>query len=251
MNLSLLVLNIISVFAAITMGATITSKKDYHENPASVPSVFEAARIARTLVQRESLGNLATIDKENFPVSFSEYYVDGFSTGDPVLILLNISSTYRNIKNSKDGKLSFSIRTGDHQPNDRVNSHYPGGIAFSTAGSPRIILKGKVERFDIQDPVQRTILEAKFVKRHPDAKFWLPSSKVSAHSGFWAKVVVESIYFIGGFGDRAFIGDIPVEIYHQAEPLSDSEFANFLSDLQEKNTNFQNLVTNYQIPSAL
>lgn len=209
---------------SVAMTASVSGRSS-DQQASKVPDVNEAARIARTLVQRESIGNLATLDANGYPVSFSEYYIDGFNSGEPVIILLNISSTYRNIKNSSDGKLSFAIRTGDHQPNDHVDLHYPGGIAYSTAGSPRISLKGKVEMFKIGDPYEEVVLNAKFVKRHPDAKFWLPNSKVSAHAGTWAKIVVESVYFIGGFGDRAYIGDIPVDIYHEAEPLSNKEWA--------------------------
>ncbi|GMM35025.1 hypothetical protein DASC09_023500 [Saccharomycopsis crataegensis] len=232
-----------------TQPVTITSKKDYHEAPNSILPVTQGARVARTLVLRESIGNLVTLDsKDGFPVAFSEYYIDGYNTGDPVLILLNISSTWRNIKNSEDGKISFSIRTGDHQPRDHVNFNYPGGIASSTSGSPRISLKGKIVPMKIDDPIELAKLEIKFTKRHPDAKFWLPGSKISAHGGFWAKVEIESIYFIGGFGDRAFIGAIPVDLYHESKPLDDAELSELMEGISLNDKKFQGLVDSYQVP---
>lgn len=176
-----------------------------------VPTVLDAAVVARTLVHRESLGALGSIDKLGFPVGFSEYYVE--ENGDPVLILLRISSSHRNIK--ANNKVSFSLRTGDHQPNDKVDLEYPGSVKNSVAGSPRILFKGSVKALD---SVSKDV-ELRFLERHPDAKYWLPGTKKTPHSGYWAKVQIELIYFIGGFGDRAFIGEIPVDLYHSVEPL--------------------------------
>jgi len=45
-----------------------------------------------------------------------------------------------------------------------------------------------------------------FVKKHGDSRLWLPGKEGAAHEGLWMRLVVEQIYWIGGFGDRAFIG---------------------------------------------
>ena len=50
-----------------------------------------------------------------------------------------------------------------------------------------------------------------FVKKHPDARYWLPGNKI--HQSEWVRLVVEGIYWVGGFGDRAYIGWIDVEGY--------------------------------------
>lgn len=33
------------------------------------------------------------------------------------------------------------------------------------------------------------------------------------HESEWVAFEVERVYWVGGFGDREFIGDIPVELY--------------------------------------
>ena len=67
--------------------------------------------------------------------------------------MLEISSTWKNIINSPSNKLSFSLRTGDHPISDNsVNPNYPGGIVKSTAGSPRLNVKGSLVK--IEDPLE-------------------------------------------------------------------------------------------------
>ena len=43
-----------------------------------------------------------------------------------------------------------------------------------------------------------------FVKQHPDAKYWLPGNSI--HESEFVRLVVTQVYWIGGFGDRAYIG---------------------------------------------
>lgn len=52
-------------------------------------------------------------------------------------------------------------------------------------------------------------LPACFVKSHPDAAAWLPGNRI--HESSFVRLVVQEVYWIGGFGDRAYIGWIPVE----------------------------------------
>lgn len=44
---------------------------------------------------------------------------------------------------------------------------------------------------------------------HKDAKYWLPGNRI--HSAEWVRLVVQDIYWVGGFGDRAYIGWIDAE----------------------------------------
>ena len=48
-----------------------------------------------------------------------------------------------------------------------------------------------------------------FLTYHPDAAAWLPGNRI--HESKWVRLVVEEVYWIGGFGDRAYIGWIPLE----------------------------------------
>lgn len=74
---------------------------------------------------------------------------------------------------------------------------------------PRFSLIGYIE------PIPAEELEGKggrevekcFLDRHPDAEAWLPGNAI--HESWWGRLVVQEIYWIGGFGDRAFIGWIP------------------------------------------
>ena len=45
-----------------------------------------------------------------------------------------------------------------------------------------------------------------FVALHKDSRLWLPGSKSTPHEGVWMRMVVQEVYWIGGFGDRNFIG---------------------------------------------
>ena len=59
------------------------------------------------------------------------------------------------------------------------------------------------------DAVEKLGVTACFVKKHPDAAWWLPGNMI--HESKWVRLVVDDIYWIGGFGDRAYIGWIPKE----------------------------------------
>lgn len=52
-----------------------------------------------------------------------------------------------------------------------------------------------------------------FTGVHGDSKWWLPGDEHSAHRGVWMRMVVEQVYWIGGFGDRAFIGWFEPEVW--------------------------------------
>lgn len=48
-----------------------------------------------------------------------------------------------------------------------------------------------------------------FEEKHPDARAWLPGNRI--HESWWGRLAVEEVYWIGGFGDRAYIGWIPID----------------------------------------
>lgn len=184
-----------------------------------LPSKEQAAQVARTLVYRESLMNVNTIDqKDNVPVSSMEYYADCDDDGDPYWLIVDIGSTYQNLKIHPS--YSFTIRSGDHPPNEEVNTDYPGAIKSSPAGSPRLNLRGELMNVTFQDPLELLRIERCFVLRHPDAKWWLPNNAISPHKSHWVKIKVHDIYMIGGFGNMAYIGPIDEETYHTAIKLN-------------------------------
>lgn len=48
-----------------------------------------------------------------------------------------------------------------------------------------------------------------FVAAHPDARHWLPGNRI--HRSHFVRLVVTSVYWVGGFGDRAYIGWIAAD----------------------------------------
>ncbi|KAG7193812.1 uncharacterized protein KQ657_000505 [Scheffersomyces spartinae] len=192
-----------------------------------VPNEIEAASIARTLVNRESLANVNTLKtfkqedgtESQVPVSSMEYYADCDGDGDPYWLVVDIGSTYQNIVDGSD--YSFTIRVGDHPLGDHVNPNYPGGTTSSPAGSPRVQLFGKLVDVPPDSKSYDDWLKLKncFTARHPDSKFWLPENVISPHKTHWVKFVVDKIYFVGGFGDRAYIGYVNPGIYHSVSTI--------------------------------
>lgn len=204
-----------------------------HPVQAQAPySVEEAASIARTLVARESLAQFNTIQQsgsfKDIPVSFVEYYSDCFKDGNPFLLTIDMSTDYQNVLNGSP--MSLSVKVGDHQVKDGADPHYPGGIVSSTMGSPRVMLTGSlVNASELYTQSELFGIGKCFVKRHHDSLMWLPGSPV--HTSHWSQFKVEGVYFIGGFGDRAYIGEVPVEEYQNAELLDDYEFDETLKQI--------------------
>ncbi|RBQ81181.1 hypothetical protein VDGD_01759 [Verticillium dahliae] len=86
-------------------------------------------------------------------------------------------------------------------------------VPYSAANLPRLSLIGYLEKIDeAADPLVAARLAACFVRTHPDAKYWLPGNRI--HASEWARLVVTSVYWVGGFGDRAYIGWLPVDDWH-------------------------------------
>lgn len=191
--------------------------------------VKTAARVARTLVYRESLTSLNTVDRiSKYPVSFVEYYSDCDDDGQPVMLMISVSSSNKNIE---AGSLtSLSIRVGDHPLNEHVNMQYPGGTHSSTAGLPRINLKGKFIEVNSTEDILK--YEFSFGKRHKDSIKWYPGSPI--HESRWVKFKVEHIYMVGGFGNLAYIGEIGLEEYLNAEIIKDFEWTSLLNLEQEQ-----------------
>ncbi|ODV75557.1 CREG family protein CYBJADRAFT_49696 [Cyberlindnera jadinii NRRL Y-1542] len=152
-------------------------------SPFKPPSVEDAAVYARTLVKRESLTNVNTIShsgsSEGKPVSFVEYYAD-CGDGNPVLLAIDMSTSYKNYASGSPATLS--IRVGDHPLNEHVNPKYPGSRPNSVAGSPRINLRGSFVNVTTEELPQ---LEACFLERHRDARWWLPGNPI--HSSHFVK----------------------------------------------------------------
>lgn len=177
---------------------------------AVVETVYDAARIARTLVEQSdtSTGNMATIfpgehpDLPNYPFSMQEYYASCHSNGSLTLLFLPISRHSRNV-----------LHASSHAASISVTSPVPA------ASRPRVSLLGNITVFtDIGSVPDRSAIQECYLAKHRDARWWLPDDKDAAHIAYWARFDPQAIYFVGGFGGLHYIGWIPLEIYQEAKP---------------------------------
>ena len=75
---------------------------------------------------------------------------------------------------------------------------------------PRVSLIGYIEPIPEEEVRELGVAQC-FFSRHGEAVAWRPGGGV--HESWWGRLVVRRVYWIGGFGDRAFIGWIPEETW--------------------------------------
>ena len=211
---------LLSALAAVSAIAPVTAAAKASADASALPpnrDVGHAAEIARSMVAREELLHLNTLREDGIPVSFVEYYVASdlcpdvsvSNNGNPILLLLEMSSSYGNYV--KNGKFSASVEA---HPRPGGPHHGSRGPHDGPMAHPRATLFGELKELNAS-----TELAHCFASRHPDAWPWIPtgSNETLVHDGRWFELDVEDVYFVGGFGDRAYIGGIDAELYHAAE----------------------------------
>ncbi|KAH8907850.1 hypothetical protein BR93DRAFT_569556 [Coniochaeta sp. PMI_546] len=212
-----------------------------------IPTSYESAVLGRRILALTPIGTLATIfpDDEGtnehrpaglggMPHSLMDYIADCTDGGDPTLLALNIETHFRNVRAGSN--ISLAVRwTPPYPPAKRIKSarSYFQSIlghigwssqsedeaphesqSYSAANLPRFDLLGYIEPIpgsdDRSDPSSvGAKLAACYTDAHPDAKYWLPGNRI--HEAHFVKLVVTHVYWVGGFGDRAYIGWIPAE----------------------------------------
>ncbi|TFK23656.1 hypothetical protein FA15DRAFT_670250 [Coprinopsis marcescibilis] len=191
-------------------------------------TVYDAARIARTLVDNSklSIGNMATIfpddgsELSSYPFSMQEYYASCHSNGSLTLIFLPISRHSKNIIHGRPHAASISVTA-----------------TVPAASRPRVSLLGNVTVFTETSKVPdlATIKEC-YLAKHPDARWWLPDDEDAAHLAYWARFDPHAVYFVGGFGGLHYIGYIPLEVYQEAKAdvgLLDDSYTPFREQVQQ------------------
>jgi len=138
-----------------------------------------------------------------------DYVADCEADGNPTILAINIATTFRNAARGSNVSLALQW-TPPYPPSSRISSRKQDPFAYSAANLPRFSLLGHLERLSAED-VEKSKVKECFVKKHPDARYWLPGNRI--HTSEWVRLVVEGVYWIGGFGDRAYIGWIGVEEY--------------------------------------
>ena len=211
-----------------------------------IPSSYESAVMARRVLGLTKLATLSTVFPESksdevdteerpsdlggLPIGLMDYVADCEDEGNPTILEIKIATTFRNVRAGSNITLSMSW-VPPYPPSRRITllsrlsayipfvssspynvspeqSSSPDTVPYSAANLPRFSLIGYLEPIDTT-PVSALKLAACFTYKHPDAKYWLPGNVI--HESTWARLVVTKVYFIGGFGDRAYIGWIPIE----------------------------------------
>ena len=132
-----------------------------------------------------------------------DYFADcerGANAGNPTILAITIATSFKNV--AAGSNITLSLRW-----------HNPSPHVFSVAGDPRFSLIGYLEDIPAEElETEYQNVSECFVGKHLDAGWWLPGSKV--HESKWVRLVVKEVYWIGGFGDRAYIGWIPTEDWY-------------------------------------
>ena len=173
-----------------------------------------------------------------------DYVADCEDEGNPTILAINIATSFVNVRAGSN--ISFSQSwTPRYPPDKRIKSssssspswksfldwlrgrgkhHHDDGddgddgeeedpVPYSAANLPRFSLLGYLEKIDTDaDAAAAADLASCFVDAHPDAKYWLPGNPI--HESEWVRLVVTQVYWIGGFGDRAYIGWIDAADWH-------------------------------------
>ncbi|KAH6888133.1 pyridoxamine 5'-phosphate oxidase-domain-containing protein [Thelonectria olida] len=228
--------------------AEVSFSNDAESNEHRIPSSLESAVIARRVLHLTKLATLSTIfpntskDRDadgaeirpqgldGLPIGLMDYVADCEDEGNPTILEIKIATTFKNARAGSNITLSMNW-TPPYPPSKRItflsrlskyvpflsSSEYntpaeqsgtPDTVPYSAANLPRFSLIGYLEDVN-PSPVAAVKLAACFTSRHPDAKYWLPGNVI--HESQWSRLVVTKVYFIGGFGDRAYIGWIPLE----------------------------------------
>ncbi|KAI9292571.1 hypothetical protein K502DRAFT_74439 [Neoconidiobolus thromboides FSU 785] len=173
----------------------------------------EAGIAARKLLRQEGIGTLSTIynpspqqgghhnlekleagnNLSGYPFCIFDYYIDLNETyGDPILLVSTMQKSYHNF--SSNPKVAFTVRE-------------PGGTKIM--GNSRFCLMGEIARLE-EELIE--LAKQAFLKKHSDTKFWLGWKDFQFY-----RIKVQSIYWVGGFGNSHYIGDVPLLQYKNVD----------------------------------
>ncbi|KAL8938247.1 MAG: hypothetical protein Q9211_003294 [Gyalolechia sp. 1 TL-2023] len=210
-----LILN--SLAASIAIAQSPQHILSNHPLVQSIPTVHESAIQARRILHLSSVATLSTVfpsrqppatfeDRPDHlagvPIGLIDYYASCEpTTYDPTILAISIATSFKNSRAGSNVTLSLRYHPpSDHPPGDDIYTYSPANL-------PRFSLVGHIEPVASSE-VQEYGTDRCFLNRHPDAVAWKPGNAI--HESSWARLAVEQVYWIGGFGDRAYIGWIPI-----------------------------------------
>ena len=200
-----------------------------------IPTAYESAVLGRRILALTPLATLSTVFPASdghfagaehrpgglggVPVGLMDYVADCEDEGNPTILAINIATSFINVREGSNISLSQNW-TPRYPPDKRIKSSSPGfldwllgssedededgdPVPYSAANLPRFSLLGYLETIDADESAAAGLANC-FVDKHPDAKYWLPGNQI--HESEWVRLVVTQVYWIGGFGDRAYIG---------------------------------------------
>jgi hypothetical protein len=186
-----------------------------------IPTSYESAIMARRILNLTPLGTLSTIFPSSpsstfenrpgglggMPIGLMDYIADCEDSGDPTILAINIATSFKNV--AAGSNISLSLQwTPPYPPKSRISLLGGEAVPYSAANLPRFALLGFLEKITQEEVVGQGLGKC-FVKTHKDARYWLPGNSI--HESQFVRLVVQEVYWIGGFGDRAYIGWIPVD----------------------------------------
>ena len=145
---------------------------------------------------------------EGSPIGLMEYYADCEGNGNPTLLAINIATPFKNYEAGSN--ISLSVRWWPKASNIYSSSRSAEiPTPHTPAALPRFSLHGHLEPISKVELV-KGLIPACFLKTHPDSVLWQPGNDIS-HESEYMRLVVEYVYWFGGFGDRARIGWLPLK----------------------------------------
>lgn len=225
--------------AAVAPLAAVDDSADVARKPTSA----ESAVMGRRILGLQKLVTISTVypnktenglvdvpddEPAGVPIGLMDYVADCEDRGDPTLLAVEVGTSFKNARAGSN--VTLSMRWMPPYPPDKPASLYsrlaayvpflrsesayktvadtPDVVPYSAAALPRFAMIGYLETIDADDAEARR-LAACYTDKHPDAKNWLPGNEI--HTSEWARLVVNKVYWIGGFGNRAYIGWIPMD----------------------------------------
>ncbi|KAF0533468.1 pyridoxamine 5-phosphate oxidase-domain-containing protein [Gigaspora margarita] len=164
----------------------------------------EAAIVARSLVFETGTGTLVTVMKtkeelQGYPFGLFDYFSDDCPpTGNPLMLLTDYQL---NVKNARENDFKVSLMIQKFSKNE---TYFP-------MAEPRLNLFGKLVKIENDEILA---VQECFLKKHPRARDWIPGR---GHDFNFYRLKVVDIYFVGGFGDKRYIGYIDLTYYKSAQ----------------------------------
>jgi hypothetical protein len=206
----------------------------------TLSTVFQPA--ARELADADDVAaNAVPPGLVGAPIGLPDYFADcgGRDDGSPTILAIDIATPFRNVRAGSNislaiewvppyppakrislwSRLSGLFSSSSPSSSSDDGSDTPDTSPYSAANLPRFSLIGYLEPL-VEDAADDDGVDASgtgdalakcFVAKHPDARYWLPGNRI--HHSRWARLVVTHLYWVGGFGDRAYIGWIPAAEY--------------------------------------